>query len=290
MHVGAAYSSSIRVTIMSTLPLLARHVRHISLEANNDTFSFAAISEKLPVFMSDIKDFFSNTLDLANIKAFTGVGSNTVAVRLKEIPYAKLMDATVYVSPGQSEAYVVVADRLMACQHIASVLISETIDPFNKWVVKQLSDPNKMVSFTAANIPHFKLHNALATGKHLADCFKGHSNITEVKFGSVFANNQDYTEAANRLANVQLHHAKLPVSEVRNAVEGLIKNLELLVERMGSDPETYKPSGPVVKALSNAVMAIAEECSFYASYSHTLMSVIKAFNDTETALESDVKK
>lgn len=273
-----------------TLPLLARHVRHISLEANNPGFTFAAISEKLPLFMNDVKNFFSDTLDLAGIKAFTGVGSNSIAVKLKEVPYAKLIDSIVYVSPGQSEPYIVVADRLMACQHIASVLISDTIDPFNKWVVKQLSDPNKMVSFTAASIPHFKLHNALAVGKHLADCFKGHSNITEVTFGEMFKNNQDYTESANRLGNVQLHHAKLPVSDVRDALETLVKNLELLVSRMASDPETYKPSGAVIKSLSSAVMAIAEECSFYASYSHTLMSVIHAFNDTETLIEKELNK
>lgn len=267
-----------------TLTLLARHVRHISLEANTPSFTFNNISEKLPAFMADIKEFFTSTFELSSVKAFTGIGSNTIAIKLKEIPYARLVDNTIYVSPGQSEPYIVVADRLMACQYIASVLVSETIDPFNKWVAKQLSDPSKMISFTTSNIPHFKLHNALITGQHLADCFKGNSNITELKYGDMFKNNQDYIEVANRLANVQLHHAKLPVSDVRTAVEELIKNLELLVTRMAGDPETYKPSGAVIKALSNAVMAIAEECSFYASYSHTLMSVTTAFKDTETVL------
>lgn len=270
--------------------LLERHVRYIGLESSVADFNFSNLKARLPDFISDVSTFFKNTLSFGTTDIQPAIGSNKTAADTLALPYPRLMASAVYVSPGQSADYVDVADALVECQKIAGKLLDEVVYPFNKWVVQQLSDPAKMVSFSNGHVPNFKTHNYEAAMRGLMHCFKNRENVTEVTYGDVFKKSSDYAVAANRLGAVQADFAKIPVDTVKKAVGELTENLEKLVSRMSSEPDVYKPNGPTIKTFSAFTLHVAKECSFYSAYAYKLQSVVTAFLDSERSITEHIEK
>lgn len=271
-----------------TIESIARQRRMISLESNTLSNALSAATDRLPAYIDDVKSFLSTLLNLEPAIAPRDLGKQETIALLKKIPYTTLQSNMVYVPPGLSVPYLELAKALADSVSVATAVYDDVLAPFSKWISAMLSNPEKLSSITAANISGLKLHNLEHSVKELAACFNAPQNQTEISFGKAFKRVSDVDTAADILNKVVIKANHRDYSDIREAVGFITKQIDMLIRRIGEDPETYKLSGSVTAALADITHTMAIHCEFYSGFQYQLLSTVKAFKDTEVKLKEDL--
>ncbi len=262
---------------------IQRQERMISLESGTLSSTFTAVTDRLPGFVAEVNGFLKGLFELEKVKTNPLLGNRHAVSLVSKTQYTTLMPLPVSTPPGLSVSYDVLVKALEESEEVATALLKETLQPFNRWLALNVASPERLQSLNGY-IDGVKLHDVDRVTESLKACFKNPSSNTSVSFGEAFRRSSDFASVANDLNKINDAASRATPQEVRELIKKITGNLDLLIKRVQNDPENYKPSGPVIKALSTQALAMAKECEFYSVFQYQLKSTIQAFKDSEDSL------
>lgn len=274
--------------LTANLSALELQQRTIALESNILSNALSAVTTRLPTYVTEINVFIRSLFDLSEAPPLQLVGNRKAQALVKGMAYPTLLTTTVYTPPGLSVPYMELVDVLASSERIASVILKDTLQPFNKWLAVQLSNPDRLVTISGAHIPGFTDHDIPRVIRTLGDCFKASPAQVETHFGNAFKRLADFATVAQELNRINDSAAHVTPKMMLAQITELTTNLDLLIKRMSEDPETYRTSSAVVRSLADTALIVARECEFYSVFHYQLKSTLQAFLDTEAHLEKSI--
>lgn len=258
--------------------------------ADNANVSMEGISDALPNFFSDVKNFIGDVFDFSKNPISSLLDGHGFLGKVKQTNYTDLMNLTIHVPMGYHGRLVEYIDALKKAQHISELLIREVLNPFNVWIGLNLADPSRLIGFTNGhNIVGLKFHDIESVRKIVAKHIDSGSPVSEVSFGSVFSRNQDWIDAVRDLNELVGKAATIKNGDITNIVATISKNLDELLEKIKSDPINFKTSPSTIKAISTVCYTMAKECEFYAFYRHLLTNLQLSMLETEKVLKGKIE-
>lgn len=258
--------------------------------ATNASINMEGIGAMLPNFFTDVKNFIGDVLNVASTPFVGLLDGHGFLGTVKHTSYSELMDLTIHVPMGFQGRMSDYIRALQRAQNIAELLTKDVLNPFNVWIGLNLADPTRLASVVNANhIPGFKLHDTETVRKAIAKHIHSGSPTSEVPFGQVFSRNQDWVDAVHDVNKLIAEAAAIKNQEILDVVASVSKNLDDLLDKIKTDPETYRTLPNTVKAISTICFSMAKECEFYAFYRHLLVTLQLSMLDTEKVLKGKIE-
>lgn len=261
----------------------------ISLEARNPVSALKALTGRLPNFVASIKDFVLGTLGGEEAKVSL-VNTSRLERKFRTYHYADASALAVYVPPGLNVTYLEYLKALELSQDIVDGLMRETLEPFNQWLAKLLTNPEGLSTIRATvRIPGFKEHDLNRAKKEISKCFSKNNTTVKRTYGDVIERHSDLPLVSEGLNKLNERLGKIRRKDLIKKVTEITQSLDLLLERTKQDPETYKVSGATMSAISKLAYTVGEEVEFYSVYSFQLQALTQAVEDSIERLRKVVK-
>lgn len=254
----------------------------ISMEALTPSQTLSALTDRLPGFVSDVKQFLKDLFSTDQEPAYNFFDTKKIPTEIRKVNYTSLMPLRVYVPAGLKVTYLEYIAAMEQAQAVVDVLVKETLQPFNRWLAIQLGNPSNLAQLRSdRDISGFKLHDIEAVKKAIAVCFDPGSVETETTFGKVFKRAGDWHAAAEQLNDLNNRLIRIDRSVVSDLTDSIAVNLDVLLRRIDENPEEYKLSGNTLNVIAQMSYNMARECEFYSVYYYQLRALFQAFEDSE---------
>lgn len=262
----------------------------ISLEAISGTQVYKLVANRLPAFFADVKNFVTS-LVAEEAPRVQFVESKEVDKAIGRTIYADLRHVTVFVPAGLSVHYLDYIEALGGAVSINARLVKETLAPFNAWLAKMLTNPEGLSAQRAPEaLREFVFHDIEGVKKQLAACFKKGAVETEVPFGKVVARNGDWKQAIEKTNDLITAQSAVDVKEVRDLVNSITANLDLLLRRMEEDKDMYRASAVTIDFLSKLCYNLGLEIEFFSVTTYQLKVLEQSLNDSNERLKEILGK
>ena len=270
---------------------IERQHRTISLEASTPSQALKAVTDRLPGFVSDVKEFVSDILSGSDQPGPQLTNTRKIKKALRDVNYTSLSPITVYVPDGLSVTYLEYVRVLEQGQDICDGLDENVLEPFNKWISEMLTNPESLRSLR--NIDSLKgldIHDVDTVKRDIAQCFSEESAVVERPYNEVVLSNNEFDTVLSKLNSLVDRQSATNRTALVEKVELITENLDTLIARIDDDPETYQMSGKNMRTLSELAYVMGREIEFYSIYAYQLRDLVLRVNETVEKLEKAIKR
>lgn len=257
----------------------------ISLESFNPSQAFSALTDRIPGYVSAVKTFFTNILDPvhAPIALVDGVSS---AKALQNMKYMDIRAYQVFVPTGLRSTYLQYLTALKAAELVAEKLIPETLNPLSVFLSLALSEPDRLQSLRGMSIPNFRIHDIDRPKQAIGNCFDRNGTVARVPLGQALSRLSDWPEVVHEINELNTRFNRTSRQDVLRLVGEVTELLDRLVDRVTTEPETYKLSGANLDLMSKLCYNVAREIEFYSLFAYNLHVLTIAIVDTGKLMEN----
>ncbi len=265
--------------------------RTISLEAMTTEQVLTASVERLPEFITDVKNF------LGDLFTFDGTGLTTVGANrdliktVSSFQYKDLEEVNVICPPGLKVDFLTYHDTLAQFAFgQMEQLVPQVLKPFNTWLAIVLTNPALLQNFRSDNsIKDLHLYDAEALIKRIDDCFDKKDSEVVVPFTKAYRNTTEFATVNGKIDDLLKQVIQVDQNEVGVIVKEISSRLELLMERMGQPGNDYRASGTTVKSISEIAYIIARECEMFSVFRYQVQAFATSIKDGNIALAEVLK-
>lgn len=260
--------------------------RTISLESSTLSNAVAAAVGRLEGFFGDTKDFIASLNIFSSEPLSITVSKSKVIPAIKEAKYTSLMPIKIFKPSGMTSTYLDTLKAFKLSEGNVLKYQKEVLEPFNRWLLIVLSNPQKLSSFVGSKtIDGFHIHEFDDDLLRLNKYFSGKESDTEGTFGSLFARNADYEASAILIDELNKNVLGMSMLTIKNLITNIAVNCDKLVVKLNEKPDEYKISGNTMKSLVEITYHMAKEAEFVSIYCYLLKSLLQSFKDSEEHLE-----
>lgn len=256
-----------------------------ALELSQEAMSFTAdidnVREKLPNFFKGVTSFVEEKLNsLRQRESAIDRGLFKSAKEADE--YMKLRNKKVPVPAGLSTTFLEHLGTLEENQQYADTLMSDVLIPTEKYLGRLLDKPDNMKSQIEDSLISVIGQRDIDSAKaNMHDDFSK-DQAQSRKYSDVIKRQGDWDTLYKRMDDLESRiDAHDPIDTV-DMVTTISEYLDVIIERLEEDPETYNMSGVTISTLTKLTYLIATEVEFMSV--HTFM-----YKEFKTAVEETAK-
>lgn len=251
----------------------------ITLEARNGNDASETFRERLPGFVTSVKDFIGGLLgrnatrpELVNLEAMQKA--------LEGYNYAKASNIKVFVPTGLECTYAEYLEVLEMSQDAADRLKDGLLVPFNEWVNDMLSSPEELGSVRPAKMPRSMTFNSIDDIKEAhASCFDQSNALSERSFGDAFSRIKDVGDVEDATNDLVERLASIDRSDLAAATQTLSGSLSHLTKRI-EENDDYSVSPRTTQVLADLIYRTAVEVEHFSVYAHSMEALVNSLKDT----------
>jgi hypothetical protein len=275
---------------MVTINSLQLKKKVIALEAATPAGIVGGLGDRISIFLTDSSTFLKQSFNLGGDGTASIINNPSLMQKLNTTIFTSVSPVSVSIPPGLDCSFVELATLLKEAERVTSNLMTTVLLPFNRWLGVQISNPSRLSSqATNVKIDGFKQHPISELREKFSKAFGGNPNITTVPYSTVFKRNADFRISVELINTLTENSVRRNAREVRETIDEITNRLEILVRRIGEDPDTFKLSGITATVLSDLCFDVAKECEFYSFYHHTLESTTQALKSSAESLSKALK-
>lgn len=258
---------------------IALQCKMISLESNTPSQSMEAMTLRLPTVFDGMVSFFKGLFTEREI-SIKKINPSPVIRLLNSKQYHEVAELMVFVPAGMTTSYPSYVTHLAAMQNLLNQSLVSKINEFSKWIAALLSKPELLASISAESIPFKVLMKDLDDHYTLGKSFLYGGDVTERKFGEVFARNGEWVVTCNSVNVLIEQLAMLDRVSIMRQLDDLNVSLTMLTKRIKEDPAVYKVSGNQLEALSTGVFSLGRLVEAYSIHTYSMATVAKSLSDS----------
>ena len=253
----------------------------LSQEAMSFTADIDNVRQKLPNFFKGVTNFVEDKLNA--LRQRESAVDRGLFYKAKDAnDYMKLRNKKVPVPAGLNTTYLKHLDTLERNQEFADTLMAEVLIPTEKFLGGLLDKPDNMKSQIESTLISEIARRDIEDAKsEMHDDFSK-DQAQQRPYGDVVKRQGDWDELYKRMDALEKRIENNDPINTVDMVTTISEYLDVIIERLEEDPETYNMSGVTISSLTKLTYLIATEVEFMSV--HTFM-----YKELKTSVEEAAK-
>ncbi len=271
---------------MSTMNNIENQHAVLTLEADSGADAGPMV-KRLPAFLQSVRNFVKNLFSFETKKTDFVIDKNVV-IKLGQLNYTEIKDLQIPVPVGLKVSYAQYLEVLVEASDAILNLKPHVLEPFNRWVGYNLSNPANLANMRADTslVKDIRFSKLEQISKDLSACFDSGKGNVNLPFKQAFKQIREWELVMMNAEKLDQILASVTREEIMTLVDQISTKFNTLFKRVEEDPQHYALSPVVTKTASDLSLAVAKECEFYTVFYFQVLGLLSALNGAEDKIRN----